>query len=60
MIGPSDEGATTGPRHGRTASNTTNDNIESLSHTKWDCKYYVVFIPKCPRKTVKAGAIIPH
>ena len=22
------------------------DNIESLNHTKWDCKYHVVFIPK--------------
>jgi putative transposase len=28
------------------------DNIESLSHTKWDCKYHVVFIPKCRRKTL--------
>ena len=25
---------------------------ESLSHTKWDCKYHVVFIPKCRRKTL--------
>lgn len=24
----------------------------SLSHTKWECKYYVVFIPKCRRKTL--------
>jgi putative transposase len=24
---------------------------ESLSHTKWECKYRVVFIPKCRRKT---------
>ena len=22
----------------------------SLSHTKWDCKYHIVFIPKCRRK----------
>jgi len=22
------------------------DEFESLSHTKWECKYYVVFIPK--------------
>ena len=28
------------------------DNIESLNHTKWDCKYHVVFIPKCRRKTL--------
>ena len=26
-------------------------NGESLSHTKWECKYHVVFIPKCRRKT---------
>lgn len=23
---------------------------ESLNHTKWDCKYHIVFIPKCRRK----------
>ncbi len=28
------------------------DKIESLDHTKWDCKYHVVFIPKCRRKTL--------
>jgi putative transposase len=28
------------------------DDHESLSHTKWDCKYHVVFIPKCRRKTL--------
>ncbi len=27
-------------------------NGESLSHTKWECKYHVVFIPKCRRKTL--------
>ena len=25
---------------------------KSLSHTTWDCKYHVVFIPKCRRKTL--------
>jgi putative transposase len=25
---------------------------ESLKHTKWECKYHVVFIPKCRRKTL--------
>ena len=25
---------------------------ESLSHTTSYCKYHVVFIPKCPRKTL--------
>ena len=28
------------------------DELESLSHTKWDCKYHVVFIPKFRRKTL--------
>src|SRR4051794_8382088 len=28
------------------------DAFESLSHTKWECKYHVVFIPKCRRKTL--------
>ncbi len=28
------------------------DKYESLSHTKWECKYHVVFIPKCRRKTL--------
>lgn len=26
------------------------EDIESLSHTRWECKYHVVFIPKCRRK----------
>ncbi len=30
------------------------DEFESLSHTKWDCKYHVVFIPKRRRKTLYA------
>jgi putative transposase len=28
------------------------DEMESLSHTKWECKYHVVFILKCRRKTL--------
>jgi hypothetical protein len=28
------------------------DEYESLSHSKWECKYHVVFIPKCRRKTL--------
>uniref|UniRef100_UPI0015C6199F transposase n=1 Tax=Crenothrix polyspora TaxID=360316 RepID=UPI0015C6199F len=28
------------------------DDKESLSHSKWDCKYHVVFIPKCRRHTL--------
>jgi len=26
------------------------DGTGSLSHTKWECKYHVVFIPKCRMK----------
>ena len=25
---------------------------QSLSHTKWECKYHVVWIPKCRRKVI--------
>ena len=28
------------------------DDQESLSHSRWECKYHVVFIPKCRRKTL--------
>src|ERR1043165_3156841 len=28
------------------------DDGESLSHSKWECKYHVVFIPKYRRKTL--------
>ena len=27
-----------------------NNDIESLSHTKWNCKYHIVFAPKYRRK----------
>ena len=27
-------------------------NYESLRHTVWECKYHVVFIPKCRRKVL--------
>jgi putative transposase len=30
------------------------DDYESLKHTRWECKYHVVFIPKCRRKTLYA------
>jgi len=32
---------------------------QSLSHTKWDCKYHVVFIPKMRKKQI-FGAIRKH
>jgi len=28
------------------------NDIESLSHSLWDCKYHVVWIPKCRRKVL--------
>jgi len=28
------------------------DEYNSLNHTKWECKYHVVFIPKCRRKVL--------
>ena len=28
------------------------DEYQSLSHTVWDCKYHVVWIPKCRRKVL--------
>ena len=31
-------------------------SYESLGHSKWDCKYHIVFIPKC-RKKVLYGRI---
>jgi putative transposase len=31
------------------------DEYESLSHSKWECKYHVVFIPKCRRKVLYGG-----
>ena len=30
------------------------DEFESLSHSRWECKYHVVVIPKCRRKTLYA------
>ena len=28
------------------------NDINSLSHTKWNCKYHIVFIPKYRRKEI--------
>ena len=35
------------------------DEYESLSHSKWECKYHVVFIPKWRRK-VLYGSLRQH
>ena len=31
------------------------DEFGSLSHSRWECKYHVVFIPKCRRKALYGG-----
>jgi putative transposase len=31
---------------------STMKEYQSLSHTTWDCKYHVVFIPKCRKKLI--------
>ena len=31
------------------------NNYRSLNHTKWECQYHVVFIPKYRRKTMYGG-----
>jgi putative transposase len=28
------------------------EDIQSLTHAKWECKYHVVWIPKCRKKTL--------
>lgn len=28
----------------------TTSSYESLAHSKWDCNYHIVFIPKCRKK----------
>ena len=43
---------------------TTYDTISSLSHTKWNCKYHIVFTPKyrrkifCRQKRLEIGKIL--
>jgi REP element-mobilizing transposase RayT len=33
------------------------DEIQSLRHAKWECKYHVVFIPKCRHQRLVAPLI---
>ena len=35
------------------------DEYESLSHSQWECKYHVIFIPECRRKMLY-GSLRPH
>src|SRR6516164_5759318 len=32
--------------------NSMNEAYQSLSHSRWDCKYHVVFVPKRRRKSL--------
>ncbi|MGB6067303.1 MAG: transposase, partial [Desulfomonilaceae bacterium] len=34
-------------------------DVQSLNHTRWDCKYHVVFIPKRRKKAIY-GSIRKH
>ena len=40
------------------------DDVRSLSHSKWRCKYHIVFAPKYRRQVIygkiKADVIIPE
>lgn len=31
------------------------DDLKSLSHTRWDCKYHLVWIPKYRKKVIYGG-----
>ena len=35
-------------------SRPKNDDVSSLSHTKWNCLYHIVFTPKYRRKAIYA------
>jgi putative transposase len=50
--------------HKHTKGSFTMDEYESISHSKWECKYHVVFchvvfIPKCRSRTLY-GELRPH
>ena len=38
-----------------TQKTNTMDNLHSLSHTEWNCRYHIVFAPKCRRKMFYSG-----
>lgn len=35
------------------------EEVQSLNHTKWECKYHVIWIPKYRKKAIFAG-LRPH
>jgi REP element-mobilizing transposase RayT len=30
-------------------------DVQSLNHSKWECKYHITWIPKCRRKSLYGG-----
>jgi putative transposase len=38
--------------HFRRRKSTMSELYQNLSHSKWDCKYHVVFVPKYRRKVM--------
>src|SRR5215813_10666828 len=38
-----------------TRENQMSDVYQSLAHSKWDCKYHVVLVPKRRRKAIFGG-----
>ena len=39
-------------RNYKTGGIVVNDNINSLAHSKWNCKYHIVFAPKYRRQVI--------
>ena len=35
-------------------------DMNSLSHSKWECKYHVVFVPKFRRKVIYGQLKLAH
>ncbi len=33
------------------------NEFQALNHTQWECKYHVIFIPKCRRKVLYGGLL---
>src|SRR3954467_12138265 len=55
--GPSGRSLPCAAKH--TEGRGTMDEFESLSHSRWECKYHVVFIPKGRRKAL-FGQLRPY
>lgn len=40
--------------------NNDSTHAKSLAHTKWNCKYHIVFAPKYRRKNIFRGKKISY